>query len=181
MPHLLNRWHLPAAFAPLVVGVVLATVAANVQDTFLTRRTRTCNGLLPMPASGFVFAWAGSILGLAALALVALLLHHRGVLGIWSRFATALLGVAVLVLLFESLVLRSTFGWAGSILGLAALALVALLLRRERRRLRQEVLGVWSRFATALLGVAVVAFLFEVVVLYTTYREAAPIPILCSG
>jgi hypothetical protein len=93
----------------VVLGVGLAVCSAAAQSGFTRHRTQTCDGLLPMPVSAFVFGWAACGVGLVALVLAV----------------------------------------------------------------------VWLKRAWWVVGVG--ALLFEVGALYVAYREAVPIPVLCSG
>jgi hypothetical protein len=114
-------------FVLLVVGVVLAVLSTHVQTGLSERRQYACNGRLPMPGSGYAYAWLG-------------------------------LAVGVVV--------------AGLVIGLSVRAAGA-------RRAHGVATGAGR--TAALLAVCVVAILFEVFVLYTTYRAATPVPALCSG
>lgn len=89
------------AVAIATAGVVLAVLALGVRQDLVTRRHDTCDGLLPLPASGLWFGWLGAGLAVAALvvAIVQLVRHRRSGL---SRLAA---GCAVLASLFAVFVL----------------------------------------------------------------------------
>ncbi|MGH3875037.1 MAG: hypothetical protein ACRDSR_26665 [Pseudonocardiaceae bacterium] len=93
------------AVAMAAVGVVLAVLATRVSEELEKQRHNTCDGLLPMPASGFWFGWLGAGLAVAALvlAVVQLVRHGRSVL---SQLAA---GCAMFACLFAVFVLYTLF------------------------------------------------------------------------
>src|SRR5204863_541482 len=78
-------------------ALALAAAAARISDDLTHTRARTCDGLLPMPASAYVLGWLG--VGTALLAVAAMVFRLRSGSSGW---ALALLVIFVLVLLFTA-------------------------------------------------------------------------------
>ncbi|MGA8115990.1 MAG: hypothetical protein WCA46_20215 [Actinocatenispora sp.] len=66
-----------AVLAVMVLGVALDAHAMNVSHDLVERRSRSCDGTLPMPASAYLYAWTGAVLVLAALAYTVVRLARR--------------------------------------------------------------------------------------------------------
>ncbi|TCO52628.1 hypothetical protein [Actinocrispum wychmicini] len=92
-----------------VAGIVLAVLATQVSTDLTKQRSSTCNGLLPMPTSAYVFGWTA--VAAALVAVVLLVLGRRA--GAW--WVITLLVLAVLAFLFAGFVTYTVYGDAPTV------------------------------------------------------------------
>lgn len=113
-----QRGYVTAGLGSLVVGIGLAVAAGLISGHTRDRRLHTCDATLVLPTSGLVAAWAGAVVGLAAVILcVAALVAWRapapGVPAAGRPFwLGALCALSVLALLFEVLMLHRAYAYA---------------------------------------------------------------------